>query len=381
MFVPRDRLIAGCTTLVLAAALAGCSDQATSPLSPSLQKTPSAAVTPLVTTTSTLWDFADILIPGSAGPADLGTATTVSLSGHGVIAISSGGSDQHVTVKGGNLSLTDPERGLGICHPGSATTCSFPTAGDEVGDGGPGTVLLDFSGVQPAGSVVAEISLGSLQAGEGYRYSISTDGGVTFGAETDVFPNQADELGTLVIDQPAAHLVVKLQKTSAPGQSDDDYTIRSVTTEFTTSPELLQGRLTGGGVKATGSEGEVVTLGLTLHCDILLSNNLEVNWKGHQWHLTKPIVSASCSNQQNDAPPPASPIDTFEGTAYGSLDGVDGSLIEFNFQDHGEPGTGDMVHLTIYEPGSATVALDVPMQALNVGNFQTHYDQPHGSKP
>lgn len=381
MLVPRDRLIAGCTTLVLAAALAGCSDPSTSPLSPVLQKAPSTTVAPLLTTTTTLWDFADIFIPGSAGPVDLGTGTTVSLSGHGVISVSSGGSDEHITVKGGNLSLTDPERGLGICHPGSATTCTFPADGDEVGDGGPGTVLLDFSGVEPAGSTVAEISLGSLQTGEGYRYSISTDGGVTFGAATDVFPNQLDALATLVIDRPAANLVVKLQKTSAPGQASNDYTIRSVTTEFTTNPEMLQGRLTGGGVKAIGSEGEVVTLGLTLHCDILLSNNLEVNWKGHQWHLTKPIVSASCSNQQNDAPPPASPIDTFEGTAYGSLDGVDGSLIEFNFQDHGEPGGRDVVELTIHEPGSSAVALSVPSQTLNVGNFQMHYDQPHGSKP
>ena len=380
MFVPRNRLFAGCSTLLLAAAMAGCSDPSASPVSPLVKNVASPLVTPMVTT-STLWDFADILIPGAAGPVDLGTTETVSLTGQGHIDLSSGGASEHLTVKGGNLSFTDPERGLGICHPGSAATCSFPGDGDEVGDGGPGTVLLDFSGVEPAGSTVAEISLGSLQTGEGYRYSISTDGGVTFGPETDVFPNQVDELGTLVIDQPAANLVVKLQKTSAPGQSDNDYTIRSVTTEFTTSSEMLEGRLTGGGVKATGSQGEVVTLGLTLHCDILLSNNLEVNWKGHQWHLTKPIVSASCSNQQNDAPPPASPIDTFEGTAYGSLDGVDGSLIEFNFQDHGEPGRDDTIEVTIYQPGSSTVALQIPPQALSVGNFQMHYDQPHGSKP
>ena len=378
MFNSR-RVIPGCTALLLAAALAGCGDGAASPVSPVAERGSSpSAVTPMLTT-STLWDFADILIPGTAGPVDLGTTETVSLTGHGSIALSSGGSTEHVTVKGGNLSLTDPERGLGICHPGSAATCSFPANGDEVGDGGPGTLLLDFSGVEPSGSTVAEISLGSLQSGEGYRYSISTDGGATFGAATDVFPNQSDNLATLVIDAPAANLVVKFQKTSASGAATNDYTVRSVTTEYTTTE--LQGRLTGGGVKATGSNGEVVTLGLTLHCDILLSNNLEVNWNGHQWHLTKPIVSSQCSNQQNDAPPPASPIDTFEGDAFGTLDGVKDSRIEFNFQDHGEPGTSDMVGLTIYEPGSSTVALQVPLQALSVGNLQMHYDQPHGYKP
>jgi hypothetical protein len=377
MHLPRTQLTMGCTAMLLAAALAGCSDQATSPLSPSLQNVSSSSVTPMVTT-STLWDFAAILIPGEAGPEDLGASKTISLDGHGHIDASSGDVVHHLTVKGGDLSMTASERGLGLCHP-SAATCSFPGEGDEVGDGGPGALLLDFSGVEPAGSTVAEITMGSLQTDEGYRYSISTDGGATFGPATDVFPNNADELATLTIDKPAAGLVVKLEKTAAMGNGDNDYTVRTVTTEFTNTP--LEGRLTGGGVKATGSEGETVTLGLTLHCDILLSNNLEVNWQGHQWHLTKPITSASCSNQQNDAPPPASPIDTFEGTAFGKLDGAEDSRIEFNFQDHGEPGRDDMIELTIFEPGSSTVALHIPLQTLNVGNFQMHYDQPHGSHP
>jgi hypothetical protein len=383
MHVWRNRLMSGCIALLITAALAGCSDQSPSPLapspqSPSFKRASSSGGTTTATTTSTLWDFAAILIPGEAGPEDLGATTTISLDGHGHIDASSGDAIHHVTIKGGDLGITASERGLGLCHP-SATTCSFPDEGDEVGDGGPGALLLDFSGVEPAGSTVAEITLGSLQTDEGYRYSISTDGGATFGAATETFPNNADELATVVIDKPAAGLVIKLEKTVATGNSDNDYTVRTVTTAFTNTQ--LQGRMTGGGVKAAGSEGEVVTMGLTLHCDILLSNNLEVNWQGHKWHLTKPIESASCSNQQNDAPPPASPIDTFEGVAFGKLDGVKESRIEFNFQDLGEPGTIDKVELTIYEPGCSTVALRVPMQKLNVGNFQMHSDQPHGSKP
>ena len=84
--------------------------------------------------------------------------------------------------------------------------------------------------------------------------------------------------------------------------------------------------MTGGGIKALNTERETVTFGLTLHCDITLSNNLEVNWPGHKWHLAKPITSASCDNIQMDPEPPASPIDTFEGEGYGRLDGV-GELV------------------------------------------------------
>lgn len=382
MYESRNRLMAGTVALMIAVALAGCSDQATSPLapsslSPSLKRASSPSAT-ATQTTSTLWDFAAILIPGQAGPVDLGATETISIDGHGHIDASSGDALHHLSVKGGNLSMDASERGLGLCRF-SATTCSFPDDGDEVGDRGPGTLLLNFNGVEPAGSTVREITLGSLQTDEGYRVSISTDGGATFGTAMEAFPNNANELATVAINEPAANLVIKLEKTAATGNGDNDYTVRTVTTEFTNTQ--LEGRLTGGGVKAAGSNGETVTMGMTLHCDILLSNNLEVNWQGHKWHLTKPITSASCSNQQNDAPPPASPIDTFVGTAYGTLDGVKDSYIEFNFQDHGEPGTNDKVELTIYEPGSSTVALNVPMQNSSVGNLQMHYDQPHGSHP
>ena len=40
-----------------------------------------------------------------------------------------------------------------------------------------------------------------------------------------------------------------------------------------------------------------------------------------------------------------------------------------------------MIELTIFAPGSSTVALQIPIQTLAVGNFQMHYDQPHGYKP
>ena len=68
--------------------------------------------------------------------------------------------------------------------------------------------------------------------------------------------------------------------------------------------------------------------------------------------------------------------------AFGKLDGVADSKIVFRFQDAGEPGSDDTIELTIFEPGSdVDVALHITLQNLSVGNFQMHYDQPHGQKP
>lgn len=144
----------------------------------------------------------------------------------------------------------------------------------------------------------------------------------------------------------------------------------------------VDGRMTGGGNSITVADGVKITNGLELHCDILLSNNLEINWPGgNNWHITKPILTADCVDDPaiNPEPPPA-PFDTFNGTALGSLNGVDGSFIEFTFVDAGEPGgKNDQVSLKIYSGGDNTtpVVLDVPLQFTTGGNLQAHYDQPH----
>lgn len=143
---------------------------------------------------------------------------------------------------------------------------------------------------------------------------------------------------------------------------------------------VVPGRMTGGGNSVTINDVKV-TKGLTLHCDITLSNNLEVNWPGgNNWHLTKPIETADCVDDPtiNPEPPPA-PFDTFNGTATGSLNGVDGSFIEFTFIDAGEPGgENDMVSLRIHTGDASTpLALDMPLQFTTGGNLQAHFDQPH----
>lgn len=141
--------------------------------------------------------------------------------------------------------------------------------------------------------------------------------------------------------------------------------------------ENLLGRMTGGGGQVT--IGDVyVTRGFTIHCDIALSNNIEVNWPGNKWHLDKPITSADCIDDPSvDPAPPPAPFDTFVGVATGRLNGVDGYVINFTFVDAGEPGgRNDRASILITAP-DGSVVLNVPMDYLTKGNLQAHYDQPH----
>ena len=147
--------------------------------------------------------------------------------------------------------------------------------------------------------------------------------------------------------------------------------------------ELLNGRMTGGGGKVESSDNQDVTYGFTLHCDITLSNNLEINWPGHKWHLSKPITLAQCLDDPAIEPhPPVAPFDTFNGEGLGELDGAPGSKVVFTLIDDGEGSkSGDKVALKVYAPDGVTVVLDVPLQLAPDGNIQAHYDQPHGQKP
>lgn len=143
-----------------------------------------------------------------------------------------------------------------------------------------------------------------------------------------------------------------------------------------------EGRMTGGGGQNVVVGDLYVTRGYTVHCDITLSNNLQINWPGNKWHLDKPLTGAVCYDDPNVAPaPPAAPFDTFIGEGVGRLNGVDGSLVQFIFVDSGEPsGKGDKALIKVYDPSGALV-LSIPLSALDNGNNQAHYDQPHGQKP
>ena len=139
-------------------------------------------------------------------------------------------------------------------------------------------------------------------------------------------------------------------------------------------PAPATGRFTGGGFQIT-SAGVKVTRGFTIHCDLLLSNNLEINWNGHRFHMNEHTTTVSCTDGAPVQAPPAAPVDTIVGVGTGRYDGVDGYTIEFTLVDGGEPGGDDMAALRVYN-GSGDV-LNIPLTTIDGGNIQAHFDQPH----
>jgi hypothetical protein len=129
------------------------------------------------------------------------------------------------------------------------------------------------------------------------------------------------------------------------------------------------------------ADGLRITGGFTVHCDITLSNNIQLNWGKNRWHLDKPISTAYClDDPAHDEENPEAGFDTFIGTAVGRLNGVDGSTLEFMFVDSGEPGgRNDLVGLEIRDANNNLV-LNVPVQFTRSGNIQAHEDQPHKNK-
>lgn len=154
---------------------------------------------------------------------------------------------------------------------------------------------------------------------------------------------------------------------------------------FCETPNVAEGRMTGGGVirmQEVGGETVKITHGFTLHCDITLSNNLEINWAGNQWHLDKEsLENVVCTDEPDVHPePPPAPFDTFYAFAMGRYNGMPGYQIEFVLQDAGEPGgKSDKAGMRITSPGGEVV-LFVDFDYTVSGNLQAHYDQPHGSK-
>ena len=162
---------------------------------------------------------------------------------------------------------------------------------------------------------------------------------------------------------------------AAGGQS------RSVTVYLPEVPCGAQpglGRFTGGGSQIRVG-GVRVTRGLTIHCDLLLSNNLEINWNGNQFHMTEHMTTVACTDDPAIIQfPPAAPLDTLIGVGTGRYNGDDGFTVEFTLVDYGEPGSADRMAILIYETANpANVVLSVPLQVLSGGNLQAHYDQPH----
>jgi len=141
------------------------------------------------------------------------------------------------------------------------------------------------------------------------------------------------------------------------------------------------GRFTGGGKQVDVGGVAKITRGLTIHCDLLLSNNLEINWDGgNNFHMLEHLETIACfDDPEIDQKPPSAPLDTLVGRGTGRFNGVDGYSIVFTLVDAGEPGTSDEMGFTITAP-NGSVVLNVPLQHLTGGNLQAHFDQPHKNK-
>ena len=97
---------------------------------------------------------------------------------------------------------------------------------------------------------------------------------------------------TLTLTVPAGVSGVEATVTS-PDRGGDSVYWSGVNLTFVTS---TPGRFTGGG--HVTDDRVKYTFGLTLHCDVELSNNLEINWgKGNKWHLEKEsLTDVLCSD-------------------------------------------------------------------------------------
>ena len=138
------------------------------------------------------------------------------------------------------------------------------------------------------------------------------------------------------------------------------------------------GRFTGGGKQVDVGDVASITRGLTIHCDLLLSNNLEINWgRGNNFHMLEHLETVACfDDPEIDQRPPNAPLDTLIGRGTGRYNGVDGYTIEFTLVDAGEPGRSDEMGFVITAP-DGSIVINVPVQHLTGGNLQAHFDQPH----
>ena len=186
---------------------------------------------------------------------------------------------------------------------------------------------------------------------------------------------------------PGGSVVVTATLGTWTSPNNDNGTILSQTVTLPTdcSPSIVGvGRFTGGG--NTVAIGDVkFTRGFTIHCDLLLSNNLEINWpaaagRQNQFHMLQHLTAECSDDPAIEQRPPRAPVDTIVGTGTGRFNGVAGYTITFTLVDAGEPGTSDQIGFEIRNP-SGGVVVNLPLQNITGGNVQAHYDQPHRRNP
>lgn len=171
-----------------------------------------------------------------------------------------------------------------------------------------------------------------------------------------------------------------------------------IPSEVEDEEEPMDGRFTGGGVWTQVPSYGKVTLGFTLHCDNLLTNNLQITWLKQKWHIVKNSLDPVTCTKPGNPVPPVAPVNRIVATAEGRyFDGkkwIDGVYTDFILVDNGEPsaksknsgGTNkDQIALRIYKGGTTYLVVGSTgtptLVDIRGGNIQAHYDQPHGQKP
>jgi hypothetical protein len=101
--------------------------------------------------------------------------------------------------------------------------------------------------------------------------------------------------------------VVTARADGAWGDGDAGGQSSSVTVTYPTEPCTgpTLGRFTGGGKQIRLSDGLKITRGLTIHCDLLLSNNLEVNGRRVTGTCWGHLETVECRMTGIQRPPPA----------------------------------------------------------------------------
>jgi len=204
------------------------------------------------------------------------------------------------------------------------------------------------------------------------------NGGTTlFSDALDSVDGQEFDHFAVAVDIPAGATQLTVQAFSRDdnGSVNDPASFDWLAAAFSIESEAptgATGRMTGGGSVFT-TDGERVTHGFEIHCDLREPNNIEVNWPhGNNFHLTE-LTGALCTDSPAiDQNPPKAPFDTFIGTGTGKLNNKDGARIEFVFVDGGEPGVKDTVSIKVFdELGNLVLDVSGP---LDKGNQQAHKD-------
>jgi len=235
--------------------------------------------------TVTVWDFTQI----AGGDGVQGNPATFTIAGQGsIVATTVNGTtpwSSSVTTKGFEDGPNTDERGLGVCQ--NFGVAPNPCGGNEVGtnfgDGEFPSLVLNFTGLA-SGSVVQSVTLSSVQFGDGYSVSTSTDGSTyTLLASGN---GQSSTTAQLTIAVPAGVEYMRFDPFSGTG--GDDYTVETVSVlssstttngkTFSIGPSSMEGDIyisngdwVNGGYSFSFANGNHIATNFFVHATVSLT--------------------------------------------------------------------------------------------------------------